>query len=130
MSISQGLFYAIRWYALEETQTMPLLQLTRNHADHCTDRGYQFEFFCDRCGNGFISEFQHFVMSMAGGAGGGHSGSTAPSPDKVFLDAVEEARPHFRQCPGCGQWVCAAACWNAGRALCGGCASTALDAPR
>lgn len=28
---------------------MALIQFTRNHSDHSTDRGYQFEFFCDRC---------------------------------------------------------------------------------
>src|ERR1051326_5018387 len=101
---------------------MPLLQLTRNHADHSTDRGYQFEFFCDRCGNGFISEFQAFVMSMAGGAGGSYIGSTAPSHEKAFLIAVEEVRSNFRQCPDCRRWVCAAACWNPERALCVACA--------
>ena len=39
-------------------KTMSLIQFTRNHTDHSTDNGYQFEFFCDRCGNGFMSEFQ------------------------------------------------------------------------
>jgi hypothetical protein len=37
---------------------MALIQFTRNHSDHSTDKGYQFEFFCDRCGNGFMSEFK------------------------------------------------------------------------
>ena len=30
---------------------MALIQFTRNHTNHSTDKGYQFEFFCDRCGN-------------------------------------------------------------------------------
>ena len=34
---------------------MSLIQFTRNHNDHSTDKGYQFEFFCDRCHNGFMS---------------------------------------------------------------------------
>jgi len=28
------------------------------HTDHSTDKGFQFEFFCDRCGNGFIERVQ------------------------------------------------------------------------
>jgi hypothetical protein len=102
---------------------MPLMQLTRDHADHSTDRGYQFEFFCDRCRTGFISEFKPFVMTMAGGAGSGHVSSAAPSHDSVFLACLEEARPHFRQCNKCAQWVCQAACWDARRALCIDCAA-------
>ncbi|MFY9562138.1 MAG: zinc ribbon domain-containing protein [Terriglobales bacterium] len=34
---------------------MALIQFTRNHTDHSTDKGYQFEFFCDRCGTKFES---------------------------------------------------------------------------
>jgi hypothetical protein len=29
---------------------MPLIQFTHNHSDHSTDRGFQFEFFCDKQG--------------------------------------------------------------------------------
>ena len=28
---------------------MPLIQFTHNHSDHSTDRGFQFEFLCDKC---------------------------------------------------------------------------------
>src|SRR5712672_2944228 len=48
--------------------SMTLILFTRNHADHSTDKGYQFEFFCDRCGNGFMSEFQASAIGMAGSA--------------------------------------------------------------
>jgi hypothetical protein len=101
---------------------MPLLQLTRNHTDHSTDRGYQYEFYCDRCGNGFISEFKPFTMTMAGGAAVGGAFPIPPSPDRIFRDCMEEAKPHFRQCPACRQWVCAAACWSAERGVCHDCA--------
>jgi len=37
---------------------MPLIQFTHNHSDHSTDRGFQFEFFCDKCGNGYTTRFQ------------------------------------------------------------------------
>ena len=55
-------------YVCVNLSTMPLIQFTRNHTDHSTDRGYQFEFFCDRCGNGFMSEFKPSAVGMAGSA--------------------------------------------------------------
>jgi hypothetical protein len=47
---------------------MTAIQFTRNHSDHSTDKGYQFEFFCDRCGNGFKSEFKASMTGYATGA--------------------------------------------------------------
>src|SRR5215475_9698349 len=47
---------------------MALIQFTRNHTDHSTDKGFQFEFFCDRCGNGFMSEFKASATGMAASA--------------------------------------------------------------
>ena len=47
---------------------MGLIQFTRNHTDHSTDKGYQFEFFCDRCGNGYMSEFQASAVGLASSA--------------------------------------------------------------
>jgi hypothetical protein len=118
-----------------------LIQFTKNHSDHSTDRGYQFEFFCDRCGNGFRSEFKASASGLAASAlraagglfGGmlGQAGSSAyeiqravagPAHDKAFREAIEQAKPHFRQCPRCSKWVCQATCWNAQRALCYDCA--------
>src|SRR5512141_717714 len=120
---------------------MSLIQFTRNHTDHSTDKGYQFEFFCDRCGNGFMSAFQTSTMGVASSAlrtvgnlfGGvlGHVGSSTyeieravqgPGHDKAFREAVEETKPHFRQCPRCTHWVCKATCWNDKRSLCYDCA--------
>src|SRR5205814_7658797 len=49
-------------------RTMSLIQFTRNHTDHSTDRGYQFEFFCDRCGNGFTSAIETSTAGLAGSA--------------------------------------------------------------
>jgi len=120
---------------------MALIQFTRNHTDHSTDKGYQFEFFCDRCGNGFITGFQPSAMGMAGSAlraasnlfGGilGSAGSSAyeieravqgPAHDRAFQHAVEESKPNFHQCPKCTKWVCLATCWNPKRMLCFECA--------
>lgn len=120
---------------------MTLIQFTRNHNDHSTDKGYQFEFMCDRCGNGFMTEFKSSATGLAvsalrtaGGLFGGllgQAGSSAyeiermvqgPAHDKAFREAVEEAKPNFRQCPKCTHWVCKTSCWNDKRALCFDCA--------
>ena len=47
---------------------MALIQFTKNHSDHSTDKGYQFEFFCDRCGNGFMTAFKPSMTGYAGSA--------------------------------------------------------------
>jgi membrane protease subunit (stomatin/prohibitin family) len=120
---------------------MALIQFTRNHTDHSTDKGYQFEFFCDRCGNGFMSEFEtsvtgmassvlHAAGSMFGGIFGTASSGTyeieravrGPAHDHAFKDAIEAVKPSFRQCPKCAKWACAATCWNQPRSLCFDCA--------
>src|SRR5437899_5395635 len=116
---------------------MPLIQFTRNHTDHSTDKGFQFEFFCDRCGNGFMTEFKAsatgFAVSALRTAGGifggilGTAGSNSyeieravqgPAHDKAFREAIDATKPNFRQCPKCTQWVCQAACWNSKPFLC------------
>lgn len=120
---------------------MALIQFTKNHTDHSTDKGYQFEFFCDRCGNGFMTEFKASMtgyatsgLRAAGSLFGGLFGSAAsgayeieravqgPGHDKAFHEAVEEAKPNFRMCPKCSHWVCVTACWNQKRGLCHDCA--------
>ncbi len=119
---------------------MALIQFTRNHSDHSTDKGYQFEFFCDRCGNGFKTEFKASAVGIAGSAlrtasnlfGGifGSVGSSTyeieravqgPGHDRAFRESVEEAKPNFHQCPKCTHWVCHT-CWNPKRMLCFECA--------
>ncbi len=120
---------------------MGLITFTRNHTDHCSPKGYQWEFFCDRCGNGFMSEFQASATGMATGALraagdllGGIFGRASygaseieqmvagPAKDKAFREAVEATKPSFRLCPKCAKWVCLAACWNNERGLCYECA--------
>jgi len=120
---------------------MALIQFTKNHSDHSTDKGYQFEFFCDRCGNGFMSEFKSSMTGMAtsalraasdifGGVFGRAAAGTyevervvrGPGHDHAFQEAVEQAKPNFRQCPKCAKWVCLAMCWNQKRGLCYDCA--------
>lgn len=120
---------------------MSLIQFTRNYSDHSTDKGYQFEFFCDRCGNGFRSEYKASALGMAdsalrvagslfGGVLGRAAGSAyeieraiqGPAHDQAYREAIGEAKVNFRECPKCSRWACAATCWNQGRGLCYDCA--------
>lgn len=120
---------------------MALIAFVRNHDDLSTDRGYQFEFHCDRCGNGYLSRFQTSLVGTAGGLlraagdlfGGalGRAGDSAyeiqravggKAHDDALEAAVAEARPSFTQCVRCGSWVCNEVCWNPARGLCTACA--------
>jgi hypothetical protein len=120
---------------------MTVQAFTRNYRDHSNGEGFQFEFFCDKCGNGFRSSFVTNKLGVAAGflraAGSifGHDLSSVgwgaeqvkdalrgPAWDRAFSDAIAECKPKFRQCPRCGQWVCPEICWNEPRSLCMGCA--------
>lgn len=119
---------------------MALIQFTCNYRDLSTDAGFQFEFFCDRCGNGYQTEFRASTLGTvtsaldaASNLFGGVFGSAANAAhnvrsagwekahDNAFAEAVEEARPHFHKCKRCGHWV-NADCWNNERSLCKDCA--------
>jgi len=119
---------------------MALIQFTRNYNDLSTDAGFQFEFSCDRCGNGYQTEFQASTLGTvtnaldaASNLFGGVFGSAANAArnvrsagwekahDNAFAVAVEEARPHFHKCKRCGHWV-DDDCWNDERSFCKDCA--------
>ena len=42
--------------------------------------------------------------------------------DNAFVNAIEELRPDFIQCPRCSTWVCRKSCWNTKKGLCKNCA--------
>jgi hypothetical protein len=123
---------------------MTATAFTRNYRDHSNDTGFQFEFICDKCGNGFRSSFKanalgvgskvlHGLGSLFGGGGNKlwQAGNAADHMkdglrggawDTAFAEAIEEMRPKFHQCTRCGHWVCPEVCWNEARQLCEGCA--------
>ena len=119
---------------------MALIQFVRNYDDLSTDRGYQFKFHCDKCGNGYMTQFQastigiaESLLNVAGNflGGWGRAGSAAHEVERVvggklhdaaLARAVEEARPNFRQCGRCGHWACHQVCWNERANLCSTCA--------
>jgi Double zinc ribbon len=118
---------------------------TDNYQDRSSNDGYQFEFYCGHCGNGYTSPFQHSVtgfggrlLRLGGDMVGGQIGDRAAqlgwdaefmrdtnrgsTRDKALAKAVEQMKPYFKQCHNCGKWVCDQICWNAGRGLCVTCA--------
>ncbi len=120
---------------------MDAIEFTRNYTDHSTDRGFQFEFQCDRCGNGYKTQFQAWALGNVSGAldaasslFGGVFGRAADlgerarsagwqqAWDKALVEAVQQIKPSFVQCPRCSAWVCRKSCWNQSRGLCKNCA--------
>lgn len=122
---------------------MALIKFVRNYSDLSTDRGFQFEFYCDRCGTGYRTKFQASTtglvteaLDVASGLFGVlgrvadvservHSAAWEKAHDAAFAAAVEEAKPNFIQCRRCTQWVCRELCWNTERGLCKECAPEA-----
>ena len=120
---------------------MANISFSSNYEDLSNNRGYQFKFYCRRCGNGYMSTFEgsmlgtaasaaQAVSSLFGGIFGGAAQSaeslkqmvSGPQHDAALRKAVEEIRPLFKQCTRCGTWVCEPVCWNAKAGLCEGCA--------
>jgi hypothetical protein len=107
-----------------------MIQFVNNYEDLSTDKGYQFKFYCDKCGNGYMSRFQPSYIGMAGsflnaasnllgwGHGAGNSAyevqraTGGKAHDEALKVAVEEGKQHFHQCSRCGKWACPEVCWN------------------
>ena len=104
---------------------MARIEFTDNYQDLSTDTGFQFKFFCESCGNGYMSSWQANktgiagdVLRAAGNILGGIFGRASsgsyeiqravggPEHDHALEAAVAEIRPLFLQCKRCGQWVC------------------------
>jgi len=122
------------------------IEFVRNHQDLSTDKGYQFKFFCDRCGNGWMSDFQVSALGVgssllraAGHVFGGIFGHAAQggyevrravqgkAHDDALRKAVDVARQRFKKCTRCGRWVCPETCWNASKGLCEECAPDLME---
>ena len=120
---------------------MANIPFTNNYTDLSSQRGFQFKFFCQKCGNGYMSTFQASRLGTAAAAAnaaasllGGIFGRAAqgaqslqqmmagPQHDAALDAAVKEISPLFKQCTRCGQWVCEPVCWNKKAGLCETCA--------
>jgi hypothetical protein len=124
-----------------------IVPFTDNIQDLSNTEGYQFEFFCERCGNGYRSPFARNVMEQgrgllraASGLFGGKldglvgaaddvmdRGTNSPAKDKALAEAVEAVKEHFHQCRSCGNWVCADVCWNGEIGQCATCSPFVVD---
>lgn len=117
------------------------IRFVSNYSDQSTDRGFQFEFQCDRCGTGYRTPFKTWTtgtvtsaLETAGDLFGGvlsrgyglshriRSAGWQKARDDAFKQAVNEVLPSFIQCPRCNQWVCRERCWNNTKGLCKNCA--------
>ena len=108
---------------------------TGNVTDLSNPNGFQWAFRCNRCGNGFESPFEQSLtkrgrgmLRMAGEWFGGPvekfsqgveefnlygiGAEQGAIKDRAFNRAVEQVKPNFRQCRGCGHWICRQFCWN------------------
>ncbi|HEY2514584.1 MAG TPA: hypothetical protein VGI39_27155, partial [Polyangiaceae bacterium] len=120
---------------------MALIQFVQNYQDLSTDRGFQFKFHCDKCGNGFMTRFQVSTFGVAEAALGIASSLFGgvfnqvhnaeyevqravggKAHDAALETAVAEGKTHFHQCARCGKWVCPEVCWNGDAGMCDGCA--------
>lgn len=117
------------------------IEFVSNYNDLSTDRGFQFEFVCNRCGGGFRMPFEAWAtgnissaLDAASSLFGGVFSSAAnigervrsagwqKAHDQALAEATAAIRPQFVQCPRCRSWVCRKSCWNTKRGLCKGCA--------
>jgi hypothetical protein len=120
---------------------MALIQFVQNYQDLSTDRGFQFKFHCDKCGNGYMTRFQTSTFGVAEAALGiasnlfggifnqAHNAEYeiqravgGKAHDAALAEAVAEGKTYFHQCGRCGKWVCPEVCWNTDAAMCDGCA--------
>jgi hypothetical protein len=110
-----------------------IIRFTDNIRDLSNENGFQFEFVCERCGNGYRSPFEanrveqgrgllRSVGSLFGGKLADLSnatqqfqwdrGTNSKGKDKAMIAAVAAVEDEFKQCRGCGDWVCVPVCWN------------------
>jgi len=117
-----------------------VIAFTRNYDDLSNESGFQFEFRCDRCGDGVRSTYHRSVSGAASGAlstassilGGlfssagemaerAREAAYAKEHDAALSAALNEIKPLFTKCPRCATYVCRS-CWNDDAGLCLECA--------
>jgi hypothetical protein len=118
---------------------MAITRFVKQYTDQSTDSGFQFEFYCDRCGTGYQTDFapaqvnvMNDVLDAAGNLFGGFMSSVAQLGEKArssdwerahdvaFQHAVQEVKPFFHQCAQCGYWV-DEICWAKTKNCCKEC---------
>lgn len=121
---------------------------TDNVRDLSNLTGYQFEFVCERCGNGYRSAFVRdkvetgrSILRTVGDLVGGNGyklgqmanewswnrGTNSAAKDRAMKEAIETVKGHFHQCRGCGDWMCEEVCWNAEVGQCLRCSPSVVE---
>lgn len=119
---------------------MALTKFVSNVKDLSDEGGYKFRFHCDRCGDGFESQYVAASANLLktavdlfslfrplGGYGAKRvadsidRGLRGKERDKAYEIAAHQAMQFFRKCNGCGKWVCPKSCWNESFGMCEGC---------
>ncbi|MHB1457439.1 MAG: zinc ribbon domain-containing protein [Armatimonadota bacterium] len=117
-----------------------IIEFGGNYQDLSTDKGFQFEFECQKCGCGYRTKFRASaigtaasVLDAASGLFGGILGRAADigesvrssawekAHDQAFETAWQEVKESFYQCPKCSNWVCKKSCVNTKKGLCKQC---------
>lgn len=115
---------------------MSEIRRSDNFRDLSTPSGFQFEFYCEGCGDSWRSPFDRYAAgtvdgllgaadSLLGGFFGGarnamnalSSAGYATAKDAGLERAVVAARTHFHRCPRCSNDFCDG-CWNADEGTC------------
>lgn len=110
-----------------------------NYRDLSTDRGFQFEFFCENCHDAWRSPFDRYAAgtvegmlgaaeNLFGGLFGGarsaisnvSSAGYSSAKDAALRSAAKDAVGHFHRCPRCAQNMCDT-CWNPDEGVCTRC---------
>jgi hypothetical protein len=123
---------------------MALTKFVNNVEDLSEDGGYKFRFKCDRCGDGYESQFISSKSNLLKTAidmfevfrplGLGNASKTldrglrGKERDAAYERAVQEAMVFFKKCPACGHWVCPDNCWNETSGMCDACAPESRQA--
>jgi hypothetical protein len=124
---------------------MALVRFVRNLQDLSDDGGFQFRFCCDRCHDGFDSDyvsskgnlFETAVHAFELFRPLGGSGMAALGLDRglrgrehaaAYEKAVSQVMVQFKKCAACNQWVCPENCWNERYGMCEDCAPDEREA--
>jgi hypothetical protein len=116
------------------------ISFSNNFRDISDRTGFQFEFFCESCGDAWRTEYNRYlagtassflgsVSSLVGGLLGGaqnvanqvSDAGYRSAHDKAFAESVEQAKIHFKRCRRCGNYFCDR-CYNINLKLCTSCA--------
>ena len=66
---------------------MAKIPFTDNYVDLSSNRGFQFKFHCQKCGNGYVSTFQTNTLSTAASAA-----QSAQSLEQLQVSPNDERR--------------------------------------